>query len=157
MDNNYTIYKIQPQPTPNHIVNTSVEAVFTPEGDDFIADAIVYYNGISTDEKRPSGMITSYNKPYPGHVVRWRLYDDIVTEPIYGSSAVIQFNSLQDDRIRIVAGDSTSYNATTKTLTYNRESGATLWVTFEEAPAQGKNWGNESMYFLSEGVTPIRI
>lgn len=150
-------YVIQPQPTPNHIVNTSIEAVFTPNGEDFIADAIVYYNGISTDEKRPSGMITSYNRTYPGHVVRWRLYDDIVTDPIYGASSVIQFNSLQDDKIRIVAGDSTSYNSTTKTLTYNKENGATLWVTFEESPAQGKNWGNEAMYFLSEGATPVRI
>lgn len=157
IDNTYTIYKIQPQPTPNHLVNTSIEAVFTPDGEDFIADAIVYYNGVSTDEKRPSGMITSYNKTYPGHVVRWRLYDDIVTESIYGSSAVIQFNSLQDDRIKIVAGDSTSYNASTKTLTYNKENGATLWVTFEESPAQGKNWGNEAKYFLSEGAVPTRI
>lgn len=157
MNKTLTIYKIQPQPTPNHIVNTSIEAVFTPEGEDYIADAIVYYNGISTDEKRPSGMITSYNKTYPGHIIRWRLYDELVTDSIYGASAVVIFNSLQDDKIKIVAGNETKYDSVTKTLTYNKENGATLWVTFEEQPAQGKNWGNEAMYFLSEGAEPIRI
>jgi hypothetical protein len=153
----YTVFKIQKAPTPNHITATSIEAVFTPDGEDYIADAIVYYNGVSTDEKRPSGMITSYNKTYPGHVVRWRLYDGIVKDSIFGASEVIQFNSLQDDKIRIVAGNETSYNASTKTLTYNIEDGATIWCTFEEQPAQGKNWSNEAIYFLSEGMEPVRI
>jgi hypothetical protein len=157
MAETYTIFKIQKAPTTNHITATSIEAVFTPDGDDYIADAIVYYNGVATDVKRPSGMITSYNKTYPGHVVRWRLYDTIIKDSIYGASEVIQFNSLSDDRIRIVAGNETSYNATTKTLTYNVEDDATLWCTFEESPAQGKNWGNEAFYLLSQGVEPVRI
>lgn len=157
MDLNSTTYFITPAPSDNHITNTSVEAVFTPDGDDLIADAVVYYNGISTDVKRPSGMITSYDKQYPGHVVRWKLYDGVVNESIYGSSATIQFNSLQDDKIRIVAGNETKYDAVNKVLTFNVEDGATLWCSFEESPAQGKNWSNEAIYYLSEGSLPVRI
>jgi hypothetical protein len=142
----------------NKICNTSIEAVFTMNEDgSILADAKVYYDGIDTQVTRPTGKITSYNKQYPGHVVRWRLYDGIVNDYVYGSSATIVFNSLVDDKITIVAGNETKYDALTKTLTYNKEDGATLWVTFEEQPAQGKGWGNEAMYFLLEDAEPIRI
>ena len=139
------------------ITNTSVEGIFTIDANgNRTVNAKVYYNGIDTEVQKPSGMITSYNKTYPGHVVRYRLYDTIINEPIYGSSAVATFDSSINDEINIVIGTTPGYDAITKTLTFNPEEGATLWVTFEELPAQGKNWGNEAIYFLTDGDV-IRI
>lgn len=143
--------------TSTRITNTSVEGVFTTDAyGNRKVNAKVYYNGIDTEVRKPSGMITSYNKPYLGHVVRYRLYDTVINEPIYGASAVATFDSSVNDEITIVAGTTPGYDTTTETLTYNPEEGATLWVTFEELPAQGKNWGNEAIYFLTDGDV-IRI
>ena len=137
--------------TNTRITNTSVEGIFTTVTPGVTkVNAKVYYNGIDTEVKKPSGMITSYNKTYPGHVVRYRLYDTIINEPNYGASAVATFDSSINDEITIVQGTTPGYDATTKTLTFNPEEGATLWVTFEELPAQGKNWGNEAIYFLTD-------
>lgn len=141
-----------------YILNTSIEGIFNQlDQNTLTLNAKVYYNGLDTEVNSPNGLLTSYNKLYPGHVVRYRLYDELVTETIYGSSATIQFDALANDEIKIVKGTIPSYNPNTKTLTYNPENGATLWVTFEEKPAQGKNWGNEAIYFLTGTDEILRI
>lgn len=99
----------------------------------------VYYNGIDTKEVKPSGLITSYGKVYPGHVTRWNLYNGDVNNSAYGSSIFIQDNSSEDTTITVVAGEKYSWDSLTRVLTFNANIPATLSFQYEELPAQGKN------------------
>jgi hypothetical protein len=155
-----TTFIIDPKNTlaTNRICNTSVIAEFTlEENGNLKADGKVFYDGVDTQVTSPSGKITSYDKTYPGHLFRWRLYNNDIVDTSLGTSATVSFSSNSDDSITIVAGDKTSYDSATKTLTYNKNKDAYLWASFEELPAQGKNWGGEAIYFLSENNLPIRI
>jgi len=139
------------------IANTAVEGTFNNENETLLGKINVYYNGIDTSVSKPSGLLTSYDKTYPGHVVRWKLYNGVVNDSVYGSSVTIKFSSIEDSTINIVAGENVSYDAITKTLTYNKNKEAILWASFEELPAQGKNWGGEALYLLVENQLPIKI
>jgi hypothetical protein len=121
--------------TDTHIVSTACYATFERNGGVTTAQMHVLYNGI---EQVPSGKITSYNKPYPGHVTRWRLYNGAVNNTAYGASEVVSQSPTY-----VVSDD--------KTI-----DGATLWATFEELPAQGKGWGSEAIYLLIDGAEPQR-
>lgn len=134
-----TTYHIQKDCPSNWIKHTAIEGVFANGK----ADMNIYYNNSTA---YPSGMWTSYNKTFPGYVKRWRLYESgKIGSNAYGATVVVQL-SAQDEPINIVAGSSASWNAETRTLTYNKNGDNTLWATFEELPAQGKNWGNEAIY-----------
>ena len=145
--------------TNKRIANTSVEGIFSQVLDttNIEGNIHVYYNGIDTSISKPSGLLTSYDKTYPGHVVRWRLYNGVVKDAVYGSSVTIKFDSSENNTINIVAGVSASYDIPTRTLTYDKSKEAILWATFEELPAQGKNWGGEALYLLVENQSPIKL
>ncbi len=120
-----------------HITSTSIEIV--KEGNEY--KGITYYSGIDASVIKPSGKITSYNKSYPGHVNRWILKQwnpDGTTAAlagnVYGQTWMKQYSSTEDNTINVVAGDFTSYDATTKTLTYNNSLKTELWYAFEELP-----------------------
>lgn len=134
-----------------HITSTSTEVVIT--GNQF--KGITYYNGVDASVNPPSGMITSYNKAYPGHVQRWILKQwDENGQPVIsgmgslGQAWMRQFPSGEDSTMTVIAGAATSYDAATKTLTYNSSYVSELWYTFEELPGQGKNWGGETIIKL---------
>lgn len=133
-----------------HITSTSTEVVVN--GNKY--SGITYYNGVNARTNPPSGMITSYNKPYPGHVQRWILkqWNQDGTLPpntgAYGQVWMMQFSSSTNSEITVVKGATTVYDAATRTLTYNESMISELWYTFEELPAQGKNWGGETIVKL---------
>lgn len=132
-----------------YITSTSTEIVTAGN----LYTGITYYSGIDARLNKPSGKITSYNKTYPGHVQRWILKQwhpdgTVVGSGSYGQAWMLQLNGSEDSAITIVPGNQTSYNATTKTLTYNSSLTSELWYTFEELPAQGKNWSGETIMKL---------
>ena len=134
-----------------HITSTSCEIVSS--GSQY--KGITYYSGVDASITRPSGKITSYNKSYPGHVNRWILkqwnQDGTTAAPsgsVYGQTWMKQYSSQEDNAITIVRGSVTSYDESTKTLTYNGSLKTELWLTHEELPGQGKGWGGEDIIVL---------
>ena len=109
------------------------------ETDGLTYQGSVYYNGINTKDFKPSGLITSYDKTYPGHVTRWILYNGKINVESYGATALIQDASSAINDIKVVEGDEFSWNSETRTLTYNKNFPAELHFQYEELPAQGKN------------------
>ncbi len=130
---------------PNVFV-TSTGCKIYKSGDTYRGD--VYINGVLTSEIDYRKLITSYGQKHPGYVFRWRLYNGTVNDPIYGSSQVIKFSSSESNEIRVVPGNSVSWDSVNRVLTYDESKPATLWATFEENPAQGKNWGGEDIIDL---------
>lgn len=140
-------YKISAIDSNSRITSTGTDVEYSVTEDGTItAKGIVYFNGIPSTEIEEGKLLTSYGKTHPGFVVRWRLYNGESTSVGYGSTWLKQLTSLEDTTIKIVAGDKVEFNETTKTLTYNKNLPADIWFTFEELPAQGKNWGGESIY-----------
>ena len=132
-----------------HITSTSTEIV----ADEHTYKGITYYNGLDASVNKPSGQITSYGKTYPGHVQRWILkqwnQDGTVSGGgVYGQAWMKQYQSSEDSTITIVAGNQTSFDEATKTLTYDSSKLTELWYQFEELPAQGKNWCGETIIEL---------
>lgn len=152
-----TTYTLSSVDTTKRIANTCVEGAFLSDSNTLSGKINVYYNGVNTNTFKPSGLITSYDKPYPGHIVRWRLHNGVINDPVYGSSVTIKFESSEDNAINIIAGDAPSYDPITKTLTYDKNKEAVLLATFEELPAQGKNWGGEAKYLLIPNDLPVKI
>jgi hypothetical protein len=134
-----------------HITSTSTEIVVS--GNQY--KGITYYNGLDASVNPPSGLITSYNKTYPGHVQRWILKQwDENGEPVLSGNGYLgqawmkQLQRSDDSTMTVVAGAVTSYDEATKTLTYNSAYATELWYAFEELPAAGKNWGGETIIKL---------
>lgn len=158
-------YTLSPVDVTTRIANTAVEGVFVIDNieptsaGNLYGKINVYYNGIDTNVSRPSGLTTSYDKPYPGHVVRWKLYNEVVNDTVYGTSVTVKFDSTEDSTISIVAGNAPSYDPITKTLTFDKSKDAVLCASFEELPAQGKNWGGETQYLLfgDTDILPVRL
>ena len=109
----------------------------------------VYYNGINTKDFKPSGLITSYGKTYPGHVTRWILYNGAINIESYGATWMLQESSSAVNDIKVVEGDEFSWNSETRTLTYNKNLSADLHFQYEELPAQGKNQSDLVMIKLA--------
>ena len=109
----------------------------------------VYYNGIDTKESKPSGLITSYNKVYPGHVTRWILYNGVINVSAYGATWMLQEPSSAINTINVVPGTEFSWNLETRTLTYNSNIPTQLHFQYEELPAQGKNQSGLEIIQLS--------
>lgn len=123
-------------------VGVAVEVAETSTPDNEITShytGSVYYNGIDTRDFKPSGLLTSYNKVYPGHVTRWILYNGAINFSAYGATWMIQEPSSTINTINVVAGTEFSWNLQTRTLTYNSNIPAQLHFQYEELPAQGKN------------------
>lgn len=120
------------------IVSTSSEIV--QNGNSYTG--ITYYNGISTKASPPSGKTTSYEKQYPGHVVRWIFEADGITGA-RGGYQILQVTSSADNTIKVVKGNKYGYNASTNTFTYDRP-GRLVFENEEGSmmTAQGKGHGN---------------
>jgi hypothetical protein len=106
---------------------------------------VVYINGAKSKEINFRSLISSYNKPLPDFVTRWKVYHPSKTDGsiAYGTALpVIQNTSTEDNTINIVKGAALGYDNATRTLTYI--DGTTLVFDFEFLPAQGKNetWGS---------------
>ena len=108
----------------------------------------VYINGILSPEIDYRKLTTSYGQKHPGYVFRWRLYNGTVNESIYGSSQVIKFTDHESTTIEILPSTMVTWDAVNRILTYDQTKPAQLWATFEELPAQGKNWGGEDIIDL---------
>jgi hypothetical protein len=110
---------------------------------------IFYINGEDTQTVSPSGLVTSYGKSYPGYIFQWRLYNGD-EQGVYGCTLYKQFAPSEDNTITIIPGGTNSYDATTKTLSYNvsRPEVAKVLAYAEFLPAQGKNENIGRMYNL---------
>jgi hypothetical protein len=127
-----------PKDPSKFIVNTSSEII--QNGNSYTG--ITYYNGVNTKTSPPSGKTTSYEKSYPGHVVRWIFEADGITGA-RGGFQIAQFKSSEDNTIKVEYGPKYGYNATTKTFTYDRPG--RLVFEYEEGSmmtATGKNWSD---------------
>jgi len=113
---------------------------------------IFYINGEDTQSVSASGLITSFNKTNPGYIFQWRLYNGD-EQGAYGCTLVAPFTQTQDNTINIAVGSTNSWNATTKTITYNfaRPEVAKILAYAEFLPAQGKNECIGRMYNLETG------
>jgi len=113
---------------------------------------IFYINGEDTQKVSASGLITSYNKTNPGYLFQWRLFNGD-EQGAYGCTLFVNFGQSDDNTINIAVGSTNSWDATTKTLTYNyaRPEVAKILAYAEFLPAQGKNenWGR--IYNLETG------
>lgn len=143
------VYHMELNPA-THITSTSTEVI--KNGNKY--KGITYYNGIDASITKPSGKITSYGKTYPGHVQRWILKQwnqDGSIAPgtgTLGSVWEIQFASNVDSTITVLAGTKNSYNASTKTLTYDASKISKLTYEFEESPAQRKQHSGQTTIVL---------
>ena len=99
-----------------------------------------YINGILSKDIPYTTLISSYFKPLPDFICRYKLYNDKFTtsgDNVYGTAWNRFFSSTQDTTLNLQKGDVVAYNATTNTLTYPPNS--RLVFDFEFLPAQGKN------------------
>ena len=153
MESLRTTYKISPVDSNTRITSTGTDVEYSINTDGSItAKGIVYFNGIPSKDIEEGKLLTSYNKTHPGFVTRWRLYNGESTSIAYGSTWLKQLSSEEDTTIRIVAGEKVLFDEATKTLTYDKNLPADIWFTFEELPAQGKNWGGESIYEIDSAA-----
>lgn len=133
-----------------HITSTSTEIITAGN----VYKGITYYSGVDASITKPSGKITSYNKPYPGHVQRWLIkqwnQDGTVAQGTSsrGEVLMVTFQSSDNSSVVIVPGSKTEYNAASNTITYDASNITELWYQFEELPAQGKNWSGETIVKL---------
>lgn len=120
-----------------HVENISCDITVT--GNKFKGD--VFINGIDSEQIPYTTLTASMGLKFPNFVQRWHLYNGDVNDTVYGSTDTITFGASELNEITVIAGDSFSYDATTKTLTYDQSKPAELWFQFECLPAQGKNEG----------------
>lgn len=130
-------YVVQDQSHETHVENISCD--ITVNGNLFKGD--VFINGIDSENIPYTTLTASMGLKFPNFVQRWHLYNGDVNDLVYGSTDTITFGASELNEITVIAGDSFSYDATTKTLTYDQSKPAELWFQFECLPAQGKNEG----------------
>lgn len=114
-----------------------------------------YYDGINLYSQKPSGRITSYNKPWPGVKLRWIIYNGQNIHVATGANQVIQYETIEEQStkgpLKFVAGTKYAYDASTHTVTYNSSIPCEVWAVTEENPAQYKQWQTESIYIVHNG------
>ena len=116
-----------------------------------------YYNGVLfSQHPNYKQLITGYGKTQPDSKMRWKLYADRTkypnTDGAFGATLVVTFEgNATNNAINVVAGDTCSYDATTRTLTWDTSVQCMLIGEAEEYPAQGKNWTTWCAYNLNRG------
>lgn len=130
-------FEVKDQPHETHVEN--IGCSITVNGNLFKGD--VFINGIDSEQIPYTTLTASMGLKFPNFVQRWHLYNGDINDLVYGSTDTITFGASESNDITVIAGDSFSYDATTKTLTYDQSKPAELWFQFECLPAQGKNEG----------------
>ncbi len=130
-------FVVQDQPHDTHVEN--IGCSITVNGNLFKGD--VFINGIDSEQIPYTTLTASMGLKFPNFVQRWHLYNGDINDLVYGSTDTITFGASELNEITVIAGDLFSYDATTKTLTYDQSKPAELWFQFECLPAQGKNEG----------------
>jgi hypothetical protein len=145
------VFEVKDQDDETHVENLACDIVVT--GDKVKGD--VYINGIDSENIPYTTLIASMGLKFPQFVQRWHLYNGVVNNSVYGSTVTIQLSASESNEIQVVAGDSFSWNPTTKVLTYDQSKPADLWYTFECLPAQGKNEGAQVAIDLKTGLKKV--
>lgn len=106
--------------------------------------SVFYINGVDAQTFDYKKLITSFNKTYGGYIWMWRLYNGIdpkIVDNAYGSTLNIGIDPMADSTITVVSGKTNSWDAKTKTLTYNPDltTEAQILAYMEFLPATGKN------------------
>jgi hypothetical protein len=104
----------------------------------------VYINGENVQTFNYKTLINSFGQKYGGFIQMYRLYNGpqiFSGENVYGSTLNVTVDPAKDSTINVKAGTVNSYNATTKTLTFNPDlvDVAQLLAYMEFLPANGKN------------------
>jgi hypothetical protein len=145
------IFQIFPTSGTTHVNSLAADIVVS--GNKYKGDA--YINGIDSEGIPYTTLTASMGLKFPQFIQRWHLYNGVVNNSVYGSTVTITFNASELNEITVVPGTSFSYNATTKTLTYDQSKPAELWYTYECLPAQGKNEGAQIAIDLKTGVKKV--
>lgn len=115
---------------------------------------VPYVNGVSIFEKRPSGMLTSYNKQWPGVQTRWIIYCEGDKRMIAtGATFHIQQDPFEQKPVVFIPS---SRNAVSEVenvfqVEYNAEKECMLIAQVEENPAQFKQWEVQNRYIVVDG------
>jgi hypothetical protein len=119
--------------------------------------SVFYINGVDAQTFDYKKLITSFNKTYSGYIWMWRLHNGVnpaITDNVYGSTLNIGIDPSADSTITVVSGTSNTWDAKTKTLTYNPDlaTEANILAYAEFLPAQGKNENAGRMYNLEKNT-----
>jgi len=140
-----------------HILNYGCEVMNLGN----VFDILVYANGVSMEDERPSGKLTSYQKQWPGVVKFMRLHNGEINETTYGSTDYERVLLKDSDNfvIEFVNGDVPDRQEIEETtsgflIRVNRNEPAYLYVGFKEGSTfmqeQGKGEGAEAIYMIVE-------
>jgi hypothetical protein len=140
-----------------HILNYGCEVVNLVN----VFDIQVYANGVSMEDERPSGKITSYQKQWPGVVKFMRLHNGEINETTYGSTDYervllkdVDFFSIEFVNGDVADGEEIEDTTIGFLIRVNRNEPAYLYVGFKEGSTfmqeQGKGDGAEAIYMIIE-------
>lgn len=136
-----TVFKIKQVDSAKFITSLSID--IEADGDNH--KGVTYINGVPVKDSTFRTLTTSFGQKAQDFITEWRLYNGKVNDTVYGCTWRKRFLSSADATdLKVVAGSTTAYDATTNTLTYNQnEADARLLFYMEFKPAQGKNenWG----------------
>jgi hypothetical protein len=142
-----------------HILNYGCEVVQL--GAEKTFDILVYANGVSMEDERPSGKITSYQKQWPGVVKFMRLHNGEINETTYGSTDYervllkdVDFFTIEFVNGDVADGEEIEDTTSGFLIRVNRNEPAYLYVGFKEGSTfmqeQGKGDGAEAIYMIVE-------
>jgi hypothetical protein len=111
---------------------------------DSTVKSTVYINGEPSNSFNYKTLINSFGQKYGGFIQMYRLYNGpqiFSGENVYGSTLNVTVDPAKDTTINVKAGAVNTYNATSKTLTFNPDlvDVAQLLAYMEFLPANGKN------------------
>lgn len=129
------VFHIMPTSHETHV--NSIQANVLIEDNTVTGEA--YINGILHSEIPYTSLISSYAKPFPNFVTRWKLYNQQFTkaEDPFGSAWNKTMSPTSNQSLNLQEGDKVFYDTDTNTLTYPPNS--KLVYDWECLPAQGKN------------------
>ena len=116
--------------------------------------SVFYINGQDAQTFDYKTLINSFNQTYGGYAWQYRLHNgpSITPENPYGSTLNVGININADSTINVVPGTTNSWNATTRTITYNPDLpyDAQVLACMEFLPANGKNEATGRWYGLEK-------
>lgn len=144
------VWTIDTTPDANRIFSYAVDVEDKLEG----LHIIPYVNGVNIFEKLPSGLLTSYNKQWPGVVTRWVIYcegDKRMTAT--GATFHIQQNPFEQKPVIFIPSSRNHVSEVEGVfqVEYVEEKECMVVAQVEENPAQFKQWEVQNRYIVVDG------
>ena len=144
------VWTIDTTPDQNRIFSYAVAVEDRLEG----FHIIPFVNGRSIFDDRPTGLLTSYGKQWPGLQTRWSIYcEGDVRSVAVGATFVIQQEPNAQKPVVFIPS---SRNHVTEVdgvlqVEYNEEKECMVVAQIEENPAQFKQWEVQNRYLVMDG------